>query len=104
MKTSGGGRSSSSLVSVLTWRLVMTTICVMLLQAGIVAVRDYINETDFLNNYVRREALRLARALPERSLKAVPVTLHPIPPQYTGATQAAYAFRIVEVQRLIEQG
>lgn len=86
-----GQIGAPSLVRTITIRLVLATIFLMMLQAGIVAVRDYINETDFLNNYVRREALKVARALPVQ--KGAPLKL---PSQYVGANSGAYAFRIIE--------
>lgn len=86
-----GQIGAPSLVRTITIRLVVATIFLMVLQAGIVAVRDYINETDFMNNYVRREALKLARAVPYQ--KGLSTKL---PSQYTGANSGAYAFRIIE--------
>ena len=38
--------AAPSLVLTLTWRLVATTLVIMLLQAVIVGVRDYANHTD----------------------------------------------------------
>lgn len=84
------------LVRTVTVRLAVTTILVMLLQAGIVAVRDYVNETDFLNSYVRREAQRIARQLgpsPGASPENIAAQL---PAQYLGTHAAAYAFRLID--------
>lgn len=88
-------KRSGSLVAQLSWRLALTTVCVMLLQAAIVGMRDYLNETDFHNNYVRREALRIARLVVEQ--RTGPGRIDgPLPSQYTGGNAEAYAFRVVE--------
>lgn len=86
-----GQIGAPSLVRTITIRLVLATIFLMMLQAGIAAVRDYINETDFMNNYVRREALKLARSIPYQKGSSTK-----LPSQYTGANSGAYAFRIIE--------
>lgn len=83
------------LVWSLTMRLALTTMVVMLLQAGIVSVRDYIYETDFLNSYIKREALIIARAVGEQR-PSVPKANLRLPEQYVGAFADAYAFRAVE--------
>ncbi len=85
-----GQIGTPSLVRTITIRLVLATILLMVLQAGIVAVRDYINETDFMNNYVRREALKIARAIPHKGPAAR------LPAQYSGANSGGYAFRVIE--------
>ncbi len=81
-----------SLVRTLTIRLVTAALMLMVLQSGIFAVRDYFNETDFHDNYVRGEAQRLARAVAPagRKLSAS------LPAQYTGLKSADYAFRMVD--------
>lgn len=86
-----GQIGTPSLVRTITIRLVLATIFLMVLQAGIVAVRDYINETDFMNNYVRREALKIARAMPLQRGAGIK-----LPTQYTGANSGAYAFRVID--------
>jgi signal transduction histidine kinase len=68
---------------------------VMLLQAGIVSVRDYINETDFLNSYIKREALLIARAIGEQSSSGQKGALR-LPEQYVGPHADAYSYRVVE--------
>lgn len=83
------------LVWSLTVRLALTTMLVMLLQAGIVSVRDYINETDFLNSYIKREALIIARAVGEQGTSKDKAQLR-LPEQYTGPFADAYSFRVVE--------
>lgn len=88
-------RSAPGLVWSLTVRLAVTMVLAMLLQAGIVAVRDYFNETEFLNNYVRREAIRVARAVGEPP-PGGGVSLHQLPAHYVGRHAGAYAFRVVE--------
>ena len=85
---------SRGLVWSLTARLALTTMLVMLLQVGIVSVRDYINETDFLNSYIKREALLIARAVNAQSVSGE-ATLR-LPEQYVGSHADAYAFRVVE--------
>ena len=87
----------AGLVRTLTVRLVITTILVMLLQAGIVAVRDYLNETDFHNTYVRREAQQIARWFSAQHADAVANTSGNEHPSYfSGPNAAAYGFRIVD--------
>lgn len=87
-------RAAPGLVWSLTVRLAVTMVLAMLLQAGIVAVRDYFNETDFLNSYLRREANRVARAVGQLPAgHAVP--LEQLPEHYIGRHASAYAFRIV---------
>ena len=90
-----GQMAMPSLVRTLTLRLVVATMALMVLQAGIVAVRDYFNETDFLNNYVRREAQRLARLVIGQPRDAG-VLAASLPARYAGRNAAAYAFRVVE--------
>ena len=90
-----GQMAMPSLVRTLTLRLVVATMALMVLQAGIVAVRDYFNETDFLNNYVRREAQRLARLVVGQPRDAG-VLAASLPARYGGRNAAAYAFRVVE--------
>ncbi len=81
-----------SLVRTLTLRLVSAALLLMVLQSAVFAVRDYLNETDFHDNYVRGEAHRLARL----------VTPSPgdfaaqLPGQYLGKNASAYAFRMVD--------
>ncbi|MBS0244421.1 MAG: hypothetical protein JSS20_19800, partial [Proteobacteria bacterium] len=89
-------RTAPGLAWALTVRLATTMIVVMVLQAGAVSVRDYLNETDFLNSYVRRESLNIARAIGDS--RAVPGKHTPValPSQYTGPYAAHYAFRAVE--------
>lgn len=77
-------------------RLVIATMVAMVMQAVIVSVRDYFNETDFLNNYVRREANAIARSLGPTTAGRNPASLPSPPEQYTGEHKAAYAFRVVE--------
>ncbi len=88
------------LVRTVTVRLAITTFLVMLLQAGTVAIRDYLNETDFLNSYVRREAQQIAReqgAAPARTPGAPDgQPMASFPAQYFGANAQAYAFRLID--------
>ncbi len=86
---------SPGLVWSLTVRLAMTTVVVMLLQAGIVSVRDFIGETDFLSTYVKREALQIARAVGEQRAAGPNAPLR-LPAQYVGPHADAYSFRVVE--------
>lgn len=90
------GRPNRGLVTTLTLRLVLSVIVVMALQVGLVAVRDYINEIDFLNSYIRREALSLARAFPDRMPSRGDRRALSLPAQYTGPHAAGYSFRILE--------
>ncbi len=82
-----------SLVRTLTIRLVTAALVLMVLQSGIFAVRDYLKETDFHDNYVRGEAHRLARLVTgaDRHIDSLPA-------QYTGARSGDYAFRMVDGQ------
>lgn len=86
---------TSGLVWSLTMRLALTTTLVMLLQAGIVSVRDYFNETDFLSSYIKREALIIARAVGEHHPSGQKAQLR-LPEQYVGPFAHAYSFRVVE--------
>ena len=85
-----------SLVSTLTSRLALTMIGVLVLQAGLVAVRDYFNETDFLNSYIRREALAIARAYATPNGGPAGVRRTALPAHYSGPHGGAYSFRIIE--------
>jgi len=94
---------SPGLVWSLTARLAITTLVVMLLQAGIVSVRDYIGETDFLSTYVKREALAVARAVNDQKTAGPKAPLR-LPAQYVGPNSDAYSFRVVEANgRVIAQ-
>ena len=84
------------LARTLTIRLVITTVAVMLLQAGIVAVRDYWNETDFQNTYVRREAMLIAREFRLRQDVLRFKVSAKRPAHYFGPHADAYAFRVVD--------
>lgn len=89
------GGTTRSLARTLAFRLALTTVAVMLLQAIIVTWRDYVNETDFLNSYVRREAVRLSRLpLNAPSIMGGEQAVQ-LPSQYRGANASSYAFRIV---------
>ena len=68
----------------------------MLLQAGIVAVRDYWNETDFQKTYVRREATLIAREFRLRQDVLRFKVLAKRPAHYFGPHAEAYAFRVVD--------
>jgi signal transduction histidine kinase len=81
-----------SLVRTLTIRLVTAALALLALQASIIAIRDYLNETDFHDNYVRGEAQRLATLVHAKG----PGLAGQLPPQYSGDNAAAYAFRIVD--------
>ena len=81
-------RPAPSLVWSITVRLAITLVLAMLLQAGFVAIRDYLNETDFLSTYVKREAQLVARAVLSPSAD--------LPHQYRGSSAKDYAFRVVE--------
>lgn len=82
------------LARTLTVRLVLTTVLVMLLQAGIVSVRDYIGETDFLNGYVKLEARRLAREYAASDSRGQ----RTMGPPYSGPNDSAYAYRILDAE------
>ncbi len=88
----------AGLVRTLTIRLVVTTVLVMLLQAGIVAVRDYLNETDFHNTYVRREAQQIARWFSLQNTEETSAKAGSNPSYYAGQHAAAYGFRIVDAE------
>lgn len=89
------GRKPRSLARTLTLRLAMTTVAIMVLQAILVTWREYVNETDFLNSYIRREASRLAPlGLDRPSLEPDATRLQP-PRQYVGPNASLYAFRII---------
>ncbi len=90
------GSARRSLVRTLTSRLAMTMIAVLILQAGIVAVRDYINEIDFLNSYIRREAIGIARAYPTQRGSASGARRVTLPAHYSGPYASAYSFRVIE--------
>lgn len=93
--TPSGGATSSSLAKTLAFRLALTAVAVMILQAILVSWREYVNETDFLNSYVRREAVRLAR-LPLNAPTALGGDLGiQSPSQYRGPNASAYAFRVI---------
>jgi signal transduction histidine kinase len=81
-----------SLVRTLTIRLVTAALMLLVLQASIIAIRDYLNETDFHDNYVRGEAQRLANAVRTKG----PGLRGALPSQYMGRNASAYAFRIVD--------
>ncbi len=83
------------LVRTLTVRLAVTSILVMLLQAGTVAVRDYLNETDFLNSYVRREAQQIAREQAATIGTSSDAPAVKLPAHYFGANAKGYAFRLI---------
>lgn len=85
-----------SLAHTLTVRLVLVTIASMVLQATLVAWREYLNETDFLDSYIRREALKLASfpSYPNTGLNKSDGRWRPR--QYNGPTASAYAFRIFD--------
>jgi len=85
-----------SLVRTLTSRLAMTMVAVLLLQAGIVAVRDYIFEIDFLNSYIRREASGIARAYATQTSGSGVFLRASLPAHYNGPHADAYSFRVIE--------
>ncbi len=91
-----GGFGPPSLVRTLTLRLVLTTLIAMLLQATLVTWREYLNETDFLNSYVRREANKLARLIGNAPDSLDRSDNSNRPGQYIGANASSYAFRIVD--------
>lgn len=88
--------ASPGLARTLTIRLAVTTFLVLLLQSGIVSIRDYLTETDFLNGYVRREARLIARALETANMNAVELAMGQQPAQYYGGHASAYAFRVLD--------
>lgn len=94
-----GDAAPAGLVRTLTVRLVVTTVLVMLLQAGMVAVRDYLNETDFHNSYVRREAQQLARWFSAQHADAAArAPGNDRMNFFSGPNAAAYGFRIVDAE------
>ena len=86
------------LVRTLTIRLAITTVLVLLLQSGFVAVRDYINETDFLNSYVRREAQSIGREYWASEGEPLDAAAVQVPGHYFGADAHAYAFRVMDAR------
>lgn len=87
--------AAKSLARTLTVRLVLTTLTVLVLQAALVSLREFVAETDFHNSYIRREANRLARmvdidAEPDGNIE------DRRPGHYIGPHASAYAFRIVD--------
>ena len=84
------------LVRTLTVRLAITTVLVLLLQSAFVTVRDYINETDFLNSYVRREAQSIGRNFWLSEGEPADALAAPEPWPYYGAHADAYAFRVMD--------
>ena len=76
----------------------------MLLQSGIVSVRDYLTETDFLSGYVRREARAIASELELSSMSAVELAMRQRPEQYYGPHETAYAFRVLDTEGRVIAG
>ena len=90
------GAALPGLARTLTIRLAITTILVMLLQSGFVALRDYLNETDFLNTYVRRQAQQLAREVGLFDNEANPAVAAGQADHYFGAPGRDYAYRVID--------
>jgi len=97
-------RGSPSLVRTLTVRLVLTIFLVMLMQAGIIAIRDYIQQTDFINAYVRREAQLLAWTFSARLTQSAEDPVESWPRHYTEQNAEHYAFRVLDSEGHILAG